>query len=128
MNFLFGGSTGLVLSNTYVDAYFHDSYFVVGHFHYVLSLSILYGILAATFTYLPTLYSSQYFNELFGLVHSFVLHGSTAFIFLPMHVMGFFMIPRRAFSISMDFFGLSWMTNIGFVGIIMYVIAIISLI
>jgi cytochrome c oxidase subunit 1 len=53
-SFSFGGMTGVLLSNVIVDTLFHDSYFVVGHFHYVLSLGAVYSLFASLFLYLPS--------------------------------------------------------------------------
>lgn len=50
-SFSFGGVTGLILANSFVDTLLHDSFFVVGHFHYVLSLGAVYSVFAAFFAY-----------------------------------------------------------------------------
>jgi heme/copper-type cytochrome/quinol oxidase subunit 1 len=70
-SFSFGGFTGLILANCIIDTLLHDSYFIVGHFHYVLSLGAVYTIFSAFYTYFNYFTSYSYVNELIGRLNFF---------------------------------------------------------
>jgi cytochrome c oxidase subunit 1 len=97
--FSFGGATGVILGNAQVDITLHDCYYVVAHFHYVLSLgtslSIVLGTLFLTdvafCNSLPTLSSNS--SPVQYIVVQIVLSQST--IFFSMHILGFNTLPRR---------------------------------
>ena len=68
-SFSFGGFTGIILANCIIDSLLHDTYFIVGHFHYVLSLGAVYTIFAAFYTYFNYFSSHFYTNEFLGRLH-----------------------------------------------------------
>ena len=79
---------------TILDIGFHDSYYVVGHFHYVLSLGAVYGVLLVSFGYWTVLLRSLLMECVSKLVFLNVLVGSNL-IFFPMHLSGLSGMPRR---------------------------------
>ncbi|MCP5056902.1 MAG: hypothetical protein GY937_09295 [bacterium] len=121
-SFSFGGFTGLLLASCVIDTLIHDSYFVVGHFHYVLSLGALYSFLGAYYNYcnffsMNNLYANQY--SLLGFIY---LLFTSNIIFMPMHYLGLLNIPRRIYDyriFSINYFSLS---SLGIGGSIMVVI------
>jgi cytochrome c oxidase subunit 1 len=66
--FTVGGVTGVVLANAGMDYTFHDTYYVVAHFHYVLSLGAIYSIFAGFYYWFEKMFGVKY-NELLGLIH-----------------------------------------------------------
>jgi cytochrome c oxidase subunit 1 len=72
--FTFGGFTGIILSNSSLDIALHDSYYVIAHFHYVLSLGAVVGILAGF-----------YYSEKWGLLQLIIFNLGVNIVFLPMH-------------------------------------------
>ena len=68
-SFSFGGFTGIILANCIIDTILHDSYFVIGHFHYVLSLGAVYTIFASIYNYYVMLSSYFYYNDFIGRIH-----------------------------------------------------------
>lgn len=66
--FTIGGLTGLVLSNGCLDLYLHDTFYVVGHFHYVLSMGAVFGGLAGFYYWIGKITGYQY-NEKLGKIH-----------------------------------------------------------
>jgi cytochrome c oxidase subunit 1 len=89
-----GGLSGIFLGQPQLDAYFHDTYFVVAHFHLAIGTAALFGIFAATFYWFPIVFGRM-INETLGKVHfylTFVLAHSS---FGPIHFAGFAGNPRR---------------------------------
>lgn len=92
--FTMGGVTGVVLANASLDIAFHDSYYVVGHFHYVLSLGAVYSMFAAFYYWVGKMTGYQY-NEYLGRVHFWIFTLGINFVFFPMHFLGLNGMPRR---------------------------------
>jgi cytochrome c oxidase subunit 1 len=92
--FIIGGLSGIFMAATPVDVYFHDTYFIVGHIHYVLFMSSIFGIFGAIYMWFPKMFGRM-LNEPWGKVHfvlTFLLANGT---FFPMHVIGIGGHPRR---------------------------------
>ena len=92
--FCFGGFTGLLLSSASLDIILHDTYFVVGHFHTVLSLAATFGLLIAHYFFLPIIFSYSIF-ESFSFYHTFLLLVGALLVFYPMHLAGLSGMARR---------------------------------
>ena len=89
-----GGLSGLFLGQPQIDAYFHDTYFVVAHFHLIMGIAALFGIFAATFYWFPLLFGRM-MNERLGKLHFYLTFVWRYATFLPMHFAGFAGNPRR---------------------------------
>jgi cytochrome c oxidase subunit 1 len=92
--FTVGGVTGVLLSNGGVDTYFHDTYYVVAHFHYVLSLGAVFAIFAAWYYWFGKMFGKPY-NEFLGKLHFWVFFIGVNVMFFPMHFLGMDGMPRR---------------------------------
>jgi cytochrome c oxidase subunit 1 len=92
--FVSGGITGLVLGQASLDLYFHDTAFVVGHFHLIMGVAAIFGIFAATFYWFPRMFGKM-LNETLGKIHFYVTFLGVYAIFVPMHFAGFAGAPRR---------------------------------
>ncbi len=92
--FVTGGLSGLFLGQPELDAYFHDTYFVVAHFHLIMGIAALFGIFAATFYWFPLMFGRM-LDERLGKLHFYATLVGAYATFGPMHFAGFAGDPRR---------------------------------
>ena len=112
----FGGFTGLISANSIIDTILHDSYFIIGHLHHVLSLGAIYTISAAFYTYW-IFFSNIPFSDSLGRIHSGSSFISSNSISFTMHSLGIIGFPRRIYDYSMIFFKFQWFNSLGLIGI-----------
>lgn len=92
--FTVGGVTGVVLANGGVDTVMHDTYYVVAHFHYVLSLGAVFSLFAGWYYWFGKMWGKQY-NELLGKLHFWLFFIGVNILFFPMHFLGLDGFQRR---------------------------------
>src|SRR5205809_903672 len=92
--FVIGGLSGIFMAATPVDVFMHDTYFIVGHIHYVLFTSSLMGIFGAIYYWFPKMFA-RFMNEFWGKVHFFLSFTYANGVFFPMHILGTAGMRRR---------------------------------
>ncbi|MBI3668664.1 MAG: cbb3-type cytochrome c oxidase subunit I [Acidobacteria bacterium] len=97
--FVSGGLSGLFLAQPAIDLYFHDTYFVVGHFHLIMGVAAIFGMFSALFFWFPKMFG-RHLNEPLGKLHFWITFIGVYAIFMPMHYLGMAGHPRRYSDLS----------------------------
>ncbi|MFD2209902.1 cbb3-type cytochrome c oxidase subunit I [Virgibacillus halophilus] len=100
-SFVMGGVTGVMLSVSAADFQFHDSYFVVAHFHYVILASTILGIFSALYYWYPKMFGYA-LDEKLGKWHFWLFLIGFHLTFFPLHISGLQGMPRRVFTYDAD--------------------------
>ena len=110
--FTIGGFSGLMLALAPADFQYHDTYFVVAHFHYVLVTGAAFAIIAAAYYWLPK-WSGHMYSETWGKIHFWSSVISVNVLFFPQHFLGLAGMPRRIPDYNVAFANFNMISSIG---------------
>ena len=110
--FTLGGFTGLMLSIAPADIQYHDTYFVVAHFHYVMVAGAVFSMSAAVYYWLPK-WSGRMYSESMGKLHFWVSFIGFNITFFPQHFLGLAGMPRRYADYALQFADWNMVSSIG---------------
>jgi cytochrome c oxidase subunit 1 len=129
--FTFGGVTGVVISQAGVDRAYHDTYYVVAHFHYIMSIGAAFAILGGLYYWIGKMSGRQY-PEFWGKVQFWTMFVGVNLTFFPQHFLGRQGMPRRYIDYPVAFEYWHWWSSIGafiaglsfvfFLGLIVYTV------
>ena len=110
--FTIGGFSGLMLAITPVDFQYHDTYFVVAHFHYVLVTGAIFAIIGGVYYWLPK-WTGHMYDERLGKWHFWISTISVNVLFFPQHFLGLAGMPRRIPDYAIQFTDWNMVSSIG---------------
>ncbi len=122
---ILGGVTGIILGNNILDIYLHDSYYVIAHFHYILSIGSVVSITLTLTFLIPYIHPYLTSVSSISITHILILFLNLNLIFVPLYYLGFNILPRRILEYSDYLFSWNSVATISVVSLYMLILTII---